>query len=143
MADLTGGCLCGAIRYRISAPITELRACHCLDCQKASGTGYSVNAALPASAFTITQGAPKRFEAKAASGRILYRFFCADCGSPIYSQRQTTPETVVVRIGTLDEPPAEARITTHIWTKRARPWSHIEPGTVQHPGQPDAPATAR
>jgi hypothetical protein len=139
---LTGSCLCGAIRYTVSAPITELRACHCLDCQKASGTGASVNAVIPSAAFAITQGVPKRYEAKAASGRILYRHFCADCGSPIYSQRQTTPETVTIRVGTLDDPPP-ARITTHIWTKRARPWSWIDPAAAQHPGQPDAPATAR
>jgi len=136
---LTGSCLCGAIRYTIGVPVTELRACHCLSCQKASGAGGSVNAVVPSAAFTLTQGAPKRYEAKADSGRILYRFFCADCGSPIYSQRQTTPETVVVRAGTLDDP-APMKITTHIWTKRARPWSHIDPAVQQHPGQPDAPA---
>jgi hypothetical protein len=139
---LTGSCLCGAIRYTIDAPVTELRACHCLSCQKASGAGGSVNAPVPSSAFRITQGTPRRFEVKADSGRILYRFFCGDCGSPIYSQRQAAPETVVVRAGTFDDPPP-MKITTHIWTRRARPWSHIEPGTTQHPGQPDAPAPSR
>ena len=135
MANLTGSCLCGAIQYEISQPVTELRACHCLDCQKASGAGGSVNAVLPSSAFKITKGTPKRFEAKAASGRTLYRFFCGDCGSPIYSQRQTTPETVVVRAGTMDNA-GDMKLTAHIWTGRARPWSHIDPGATRHPGQP-------
>ncbi|HZM33959.1 MAG TPA: GFA family protein [Burkholderiales bacterium] len=135
MANLTGGCLCGAIQYELTQPVTELRACHCLDCQKASGAGGSVNAVLPSASFKITKGTPRRFDAKAASGRTLYRFFCGDCGSPIYSQRQTTPETVVVRAGTIDNA-GDMKLTAHIWTARARPWSHIDPAATKHPGQP-------
>lgn len=136
MADtLSGSCLCGAIRYTVSTPITELRACHCTHCQKGSGTGASVNAPLPASAFKLTQGTLKRFTDKADSGRTLYRFFCGDCGSPIYSQRETTPENIALRIGTLDSPPP-MKLTAHIWMKSARPWSHIDPSSKQFPGQP-------
>lgn len=132
---LTGSCLCGAIRFTVSAPVSELRACHCRDCQKTSGTAGSVNAVLPASAFKITQGTPKRYDAKAASGRTLHRYFCAGCGSPIYSQRQTNPDLVVVRAGTFDN--AEGmKIATNIWTSTARPWAHIDPQSQQVPGQP-------
>lgn len=136
---ITGGCLCGAVRYAIDAPVTELRACHCTNCQKSTGTAGSVNAVIPSAAFKLTQGAPKRYSSKADSGRTLNRYFCGDCGSPIYSQRTETPETVVVRAGTLDDS-SGMRITAHIWTKSARPWGYIAPGTTQHPGQPDAPA---
>jgi hypothetical protein len=138
-APLTGSCLCGAIRYTIGVPVTELRACHCTHCQKASGADGSVNAAVPSSAFTITQGSPKRYDAKADSGRTLYRYFCGGCGSPIYSQRATTPETVVVRAGTLDNA-GEMKIAVNIWTKSARPWDYIDPASKQFPAQPDAPA---
>lgn len=141
-SSLTGSCLCGAIRYRVEAPITELRACHCMHCQKASGAHGAVVASMPSSAFRITQGTPKRYDAIAASGRTLYRYFCGDCGSPIYSQRATTPETVSVRAGTLDSMP-EVKISTHIWTQRARPWSYIDPATKQFPEQPDAPAVTK
>lgn len=142
MADaLTGSCLCGAVRFTIDAPVNELRACHCRNCQKASGAGGSVNAVVPSAAFRITHGAPRRYSARADSGRVLHRYFCGDCGSPIYSQRESTPETVVVRAGLLDsEPETNLRITANIWTKSARSWSHIDPASVQHPGQPDAPA---
>lgn len=99
---LTGGCLCGAIRYTVSAPITELRACHCTSCQKASGAAGSV-------------------------------------GSPIYSQRATTPEMLALRAGTLDEC-GGMKITANIWTRSARPWAYIDPASKQFPGQPDAPA---
>ena len=58
---LAGSCLCGAIRYAIDVPVAELRACHCTHCQKSSGSGASVNAVVPGTAFRITQGAPKRY----------------------------------------------------------------------------------
>jgi hypothetical protein len=139
-APLSGSCLCGAIRYTISAPLgsppAELRACHCTHCQKTSGAGGSVNLPTASDAFKITQGTPKRYAAKAASGRTLYRFFCADCGSPIYSQRETNPAMVTLRAGTLDNA-GDMKITAHIWTKSKRPWSYIDPASQQLPGQPN------
>ena len=132
---LSGGCLCGAIRYSINAPVAGLRACHCTHCQKTSGTGSSVNAVIQSRDFALTQGTPKRYTDKADSGRLLQRFFCGDCGSPIYSQRDNTPERRVVRAGSLDDS-STMKITTNIWTKSARPWSHIDPDTEQLPGNP-------
>jgi hypothetical protein len=134
-APLAGSCLCGAIRYTVDVPIAELRACHCTSCQKASGAGGSVNAVVPSAAFKITQGTPKRFDSKADSGRTLHRYFCGDCGSPIYSQRAMSPETVVVRAGTFDNAQG-MKITANIWTKSARPWAFIDPASKQFPGQP-------
>lgn len=136
MSDpITGSCLCGAVRFAIAMPIKELRACHCRNCQKASGAGGSVNAVLPSASFRITQGTPKRYSARADSGRVLNRYFCGDCGSPIYSQRETTPETLVVRAGLFDNA-GEMKIVANIWTGSARSWAHIDPSTPRHPGQP-------
>jgi len=134
-SPLTGSCLCGAVRYTIGAPVTELRACHCVHCQKASGAAGSVNAVVPSTEFRITQGAPKRYDAAADSGRTLHRYFCGDCGSPIYSQRPAMPDFVVVRAGTLDGA-TDAKITTNIWTRSARKWAHIDPASKQVEGQP-------
>jgi hypothetical protein len=134
--SLTGSCLCGAIKYTVDAPVSELRACHCTHCQKSSGAAGTVNAVVPTAAFKITQGRPKRYDAKADSGRTLYRFFCGDCGSPIYGQREiNTANVVVVRAGTLDNA-GDMKITANIWTKSARPWAHIDPASAQNPGQP-------
>ena len=135
---ITGSCMCGAIRFRIDAPITELRQCHCVNCQRASGSVGTVGAAIASSAFHLTQGTPKRYTALADSGRTLHRFFCGDCGSPLYSQRDNTPESMVVRAGSFDDP-EDLKITFHIWTSKARSFHHIGPGAKQHPGQPDAP----
>lgn len=140
--NLTGSCLCGAIRYSVSVPITELRVCHCTNCQKGSGTGGSVNAPLASSAFKLAQGTPKRHTGKADSGRTLHRYFCGDCGSPIYSQREEMPEMIALRVGTLDNP-GNMKITANIWTRSARPWSYIDPASKQFPGQPDAPAATK
>ena len=137
---LTGSCLCRAIRYEVTVPITELRQCHCQDCQKSSGAGGGVNAMIPTSGFRITLGTPKRFTKTADSGRTLHRYFCGDCGSPIFSRREVLPEITSLRIGTLDNAPP-MKITTNIWTASARPWAHIDPQSKQFPGQPDPPAT--
>jgi hypothetical protein len=135
MQPLTGGCLCGAIRYSIGAPVAELRACHCRDCQRASGGHGTVGAVVPQEAFKITQGKPRRYSAVADSGRTLHRHFCPDCGSPLYSQREQAPQLIVVRAGTLDDSEG-LKITTNIWTKSARSWSYIDPASKQVPGQP-------
>ena len=140
--QITGGCMCGAIRYSLSMPVTELRACHCTTCQKGSGTQGSVNAVIPATAFKLTKGTLKRFDSLADSGRTLYRFFCGDCGSPIYSQRATALDTLVVRAGSLDEA-GDMKITANIWTRSKRPWAYIDPASKQLPGQPDAPAAQK
>ena len=132
---LTGGCLCGAIRFTVSAPVAGLRVCHCTHCQQTSGTGASVNAVLQSKDFALTQGTPKCYAVKADSGRILRRFFCGDCGSPIYSSRESSPERMVVRAGAFDDSSA-MRITSHIWTRSARPWSFIDPAMEQLPGNP-------
>jgi hypothetical protein len=139
---LTGSCLCRAIRYEVGVPVTELRACHCKDCQKASGTGGSVNAMIKSADFRITQGTPKRFTATADSGRTLHRFFCGDCGSPLFSRRELTPENMALRIGTLDNAPP-MKIVANIWTNSARPWAYIDPASQRFPGQPDAPAVKK
>ena len=139
---LTGSCLCRAIRYEVTIPITELRQCHCTDCQKVSGAGGTVNALIPSSAFRITRGEPKRFTKLADSGRTLHRFFCGECGSPLFSRRELTPDTTVLRIGALDDAPP-MKLVAHIWTASARPWAHIDPSTQRFPGQPDAPAVKK
>ena len=126
----TGGCLCGAIRYSITAPINELRACHCVHCQRASGSHGTVAAFVPRDGFKLTKGTLKRFSTKADSGRTLFRYFCGDCGSPIYSQRAKTPEMMVLKVGTLDAP-INLKVVMTIWTNSARPWLYQDP-TIEH-----------
>ena len=127
----TGGCLCGKIRYAVSQPLHNIIACHCTHCQKVSGAGASFNAAIPSAAFTLSSGQPKVYEDIADSGNILRRYFCADCGSSIYSQREKTPEMVVLKVGTLDDS-ADMKLIMNIWTRSARPWMHLDPTIESH-----------
>ena len=138
-AALTGGCLCGAVRYTIGAPVTSLRACHCLNCQKHSGAAGTVNAIVPSDRFKITKGETRRYDDSATqSGRMLSRHFCGNCGSSIYSHRNPNPGFVVVRAGSLDDS-SGMKITGNIWTSTARPWAHIDPSTECHAGNMPAP----
>ena len=133
MSDaITGGCLCGKIRYTVSQPVQNIIACHCTNCQKASGTVVSHNTAVPTSAVTFTSGQPKVFADVAKSGNTLYRYFCGDCGSPIYSQRAKVPEMMVLKVGSLDDTDA-MKLIMNIWTNSARPWVHIDPATESYP----------
>ena len=139
-AGAQGGCLCGAIRYRVTRPIEKLILCHCTDCQKASATGASVNAVIPSDRFEIVQGTPKVFSRVVDSGNTLHRAFCGDCGSPIYTRRANAPQVTVLKVGTLDAPIA-MKVAMNIWTDSARPWMHIDTTLENHPkGRPVPPA---
>src|SRR5207244_13300420 len=100
----TGGCLCSAVRYESEGePVFSLQ-CHCRDCQRSSGTAYIAAIRVPASGFRITQGAPKRYVAKADSGNEITRAFCGDFGSPLYVHVSTRPEIIGIRVGQHDDP---------------------------------------
>jgi hypothetical protein len=129
---LTGGCLCGAIRYSVNAPLTNVVACHCTHCRKISGAGSSHNAIVATSAMTLTSGTPKRYQDTADSGNVLFRHFCGNCGSSLYSQREKTPEMTVLKVGTLDDA-SELKLVMNIWTDSALPWMHLDPAIARHP----------
>ena len=133
MSDvITGGCLCGKVRYTVSQPVLNVIACHCKNCQKAAGAGVSHNTVVPTSAVTFTGAQPKIYADTAQSGNKLYRGFCGECGSSIYSQREKTPEMMVLKVGSLDDSDA-MKLIMNIWTNSARPWVHIDPAAENHP----------
>ena len=81
----TGNCLCGAIEIKLNEAPSEIIACYCTSCQKATGGTASYNIIQPDSDSEITKGTTKVFKEIADSGSNLERHFCGDCGSPIYS----------------------------------------------------------
>jgi hypothetical protein len=127
----SGGCLCGAIRYAVSAPLANVIACHCTHCRKISGAGSSHNVAIPTSALTITQGEPKVYADTADSGNQLNRFFCGNCGSSLFSRREKMPEMTVLKAGTLDDA-SGLKLAMNIWTDSALPWMHLDPAIEKH-----------
>lgn len=127
----SGGCLCGAVRYSVDAPMANVIACHCSHCRKISGAGSSHNVAIPTSALTITQGEPKLYADTADSGNRLNRFFCANCGSSLFSRREKMPEMTILKAGTLDDATG-LKLAMNIWTDSALPWMHLDPALERH-----------
>ena len=133
-----GRCHCGAIAYEAEVDPARAAVCHCVDCQILSGAPLRASVPARVEDFRLLRGTPKAYVKTAESGRRRAQLFCGDCGSSLFSRRETTPETTVLRAGAFDDPP-EMKLTAHIWTKSARPWSYIDPASAQFPGQPDAP----
>src|ERR1700677_2297631 len=101
----TGGCQCGAVRYRLDAEPARSNICHCRMCQKAAGTPFMTFAGVTMSNFVWTRGTPKTF----ASSDIAERGFCAECGTPL-SYFIPGRDWISVTIGSFDRaadvPPA-------------------------------------
>jgi len=114
---ITGGCHCGAIRYQAEGEAITHALCHCTDCRRHAGAPMIGWTMYAQDAVKVTKGTPKVY-ASSEHGR---RHFCADCGSPIYSQRNPDPGFLVVRAGTLDDS-SGMKIAGNIWTASARPW---------------------
>ncbi|KAH8658309.1 Mss4-like protein [Xylariales sp. PMI_506] len=98
----SGSCVCGTIAYEYSVEPAVTALCHCLDCQKWTGSGSSANVAIPTTEFRIIQGQPKSYARKGDSGLSHVHFFCGDCGSSLYSQPDSMEGTTLIKAGTLD-----------------------------------------
>ncbi len=118
---LTGGCLCGTVRYEISAKPLALYACHCTNCQRQSGSAFALNMPVAADAFRIVRGEPKAWRRVAPSGAETNSWYCGNCACRIHGTRPTRPESVIVRAGSLDDtswlPPA-----AHMFVRSAQSW---------------------
>ncbi len=102
-APLQGGCLCGAVRYEITAPFITAGYCHCTRCQRRTGTGSSANGRVPQAGFRLLQGAEQLRAFAPPDG--VPKLFCTICGSALFSGDPFTDEQVAVRLGGLDADP--------------------------------------
>jgi hypothetical protein len=124
---ITGRCLCGSVTYTIDAEPLAQGVCHCADCQRQTGSPFSVVVGVPRAAFKGEGSTLSSFATTGSDhGGDTHRSFCTRCGSPVFSIAAVLPELVFVKSGSLDdaswvEPQAE------VWTKSAQPWSpHFE-----------------
>jgi len=99
--DVTGGCQCGAVRYRLAAARWSADICHCRMCQKAGGAPFMAFVNGPVEAFVVSRGEIATF----ASSEIAERGFCAACGTPLTYRGRATGR-VSVTLGSLDDPNA-------------------------------------
>jgi len=131
---ITGGCLCKAVRYSVSAQPVIVRQCWCRDCQYWASGSATVNVVFPADAVTL-EGPLRTFVSKADSGNTMVRGFCSDCGTPVTSAAESRPNLVILRAGTLDDP-SLVQPTLSIWTDSAPGWAHHDPYLPTTPRQP-------
>ena len=124
MATITGGCLCGNIRYRSDAAPKFVSLCHCRDCQKFTGSAFAVVIALPKAAVAIT-GTMKGFAKHGDSGNPIERFFCPDCGTSLLDEAATVPGLVMIAAGTLDDP-SWVKPKSEIYCASAQPWVRFD-----------------
>jgi hypothetical protein len=135
---LIGGCHCGALRYEISAAPILTYTCHCTDCQRITGTAFSLAIIVPESAFRLTTGEPRPVERIADSGRVNVRLLCPDCGCWIsgVGRPDTTGELVRrVRAGTLDDR-SWLRPNAHFFIRSKQPWVTLPEGSQVFETQP-------
>lgn len=96
---LTGGCQCGAVRYRLASEPTGASVCYCRMCQKAFGNYFAPLAGVPRADLVWTRGTPASFR----SSELVVRGFCRDCGTPL-TYAADDRDRISVSIGSLDEP---------------------------------------
>jgi len=114
---IVGGCQCESLRFELKAPPLFTHACHCLNCQRRSGTAFGMSTIVLRRDLIVMSG---QLVAKQTSPRTTV-YQCASCGTTIYSGSTRFPSTYVVRGGTVDD----ANVVTpgaHIWIKRKHPW---------------------
>jgi hypothetical protein len=115
----TGGCLCGAIRYRVDGEPTSVGRCHCADCRKRTGSAFAIYGHWPRTAVEL-EGELARFDDDC---------FCPTCGSRV---GMFDGDDVELNLGTLDDPPFGLVPDNEIWIKRREPWLPPVDGASQH-----------
>ena len=117
---LTGRCACGEVSYRLASEPIFTHCCHCLDCQRQTGSGFAVNAIIETDRVEILSGTPEAIRVPTDSGYPHDIYRCPTCKTAVWSD-YAMGYVLFVRVGTLDEP---SRITpdVHIYTRSKLPW---------------------
>jgi hypothetical protein len=131
----TGGCQCGAVRFRVEGDLGRASICHCRMCQKAFGGFYGPLVGAKRAQVTWTRGAPKYFQ----SSNKVRRGFCGDCGTPL--TYEWSEETVELAIGAFDDP-APIKPAIQVAVEDALPWA-AELGALPGRSPQEAEADAR
>ena len=122
MGKLDGHCMCGSITYSCDADPVATAVCHCTECQRQTGTAFSIVVGLPADALDVKGDTLAMFKTPGdAHEGETERNFCSACGSPIFSMSPAIPGVAWLKAGTLDdtswlEPQME------VWGRSAQPW---------------------
>ena len=119
---LTGGCNCGAVRYKVTVPLVRASYCHCKRCQRRSGTAASVQAHPAPESFRIVSGEESLRVWQPEDGGE--KWFCGECGSALFGSNPTHPEPIGIRMGTFDHDPG-VRPSVRQFVTYAASWEPI------------------
>jgi hypothetical protein len=136
---LEGGCACGAVRYRLTSNPMFVHCCHCLDCQRQTGSAFVLNALIETARVEVLGAEPARVEMPTESGRPHGIYRCAECGTAVWSEYGGLATVRFVRVGTLDDPRALAP-DVHIYTRSKQPWLALPAGVPAFEAYYDAGA---
>lgn len=126
-----GSCLCGDIQFTITGEINDIIYCHCSKCRKAQGSAFATNGNLQARHFNFIKGEELLTKYDAGDGQ--YKYFCRQCGSPIISKHNSSPDTLRVRLGTIESDIVE-RPQAHIFVASKANWECIGDDLPQRDG---------
>lgn len=132
-----GACLCGNVRFTIDGLLAPIQVCHCAQCRKAQGGPFATNIPVETARLQFVAGAEQLRRYESSPGKR--RAFCPQCGSPVFSERDSLPGVVRIRAGLLDEP-LEARPAFHQHVASACAWWPIDDALPRYPaGAPAGP----
>ena len=131
-AQATGGCNCGQLRYSITKEPLACYICHCHQCQKRTGSAFSMSLVMPAGGLEMTSGRAIEFERDLPDGAKNRSYTCAACHSRLYTQK-TNSQTLNLRAGTLDDT-SRVRPIAQIWVSSAQPWA-VQRGILSYSEQ--------
>ena len=125
MSDsLEGGCACGMVRYRLSSGPMFVHCCHCLHCQRQTGSAFVLNAIIETDRVELQGKRPTSTAVPTDSGRPHRIFRCPSCQIAVFSEYGGASALRFVRIGTLDDPTA-LKPDVHIFTRSKQPWVRL------------------
>lgn len=127
MSRLEGGCLCGAIRYRVTGRPTNTMVCHCQTCRRAAGSPVVAWLTFAKADFELTKGQLKEF----SSTPPVLRGFCATCGTPLTYTNSKLPDSIDVTTCSMDSPAAFPP-THHSWLSHDVGWVRFGDGLPTH-----------
>jgi hypothetical protein len=125
--QLKGGCACGAVRYRLSSRPLFVHCCHCLNCQRQTGSAFVINLLIEAEGVEILAAAPQPVDVPRDDGGVQQIFRCPGCQVAVFSE-YGRPGVWFVRSGTLDDPTHIAP-DVHIYTRSKVDWVTVPEGT--------------
>ena len=121
-----GGCSCGAVRYRLESEPLFVHCCHCLNCQRQTGSAFVINLLIEADRVELLAGEPQPVDVPRDDGSSQRIHRCPSCQVAVFSE-YGRPEILFVRAGTLDEP-SGVEPDVHIYTRSKVPWVTLPDG---------------